>query len=182
MKKGLCFLFICVLLVSLAACGTARENNAAPETASRTYPSVVNPAGAELYVGMSAGDFEKALQVDLEEGAFFVSPAEGLRAAVHDGQIIQIEIDADWTLKDEPGLGDTKDTIIAFHGQPQTDGEALYSSNQQQTPDHYLMAYVVEDGMVAYTYNTENVVDCITIRGVDSATFQKMIVAWQTGT
>lgn len=186
MKKELCFLFICALLLSVAACSTLQKNTATPETAqaptlTRTYPSVVNPEGVELYVGMSSGDFEKALQVDLEEDAFFVNPTEGLRTVVHDGQIIQIEIYAGWMLKNEPGLGDTKDAIIALHGEPQTDGEAISSSNQQQIPDHYLMAYAVEDGIVAYTYNTENIVDCITIRGVDNTTFNTMIAEWQTG-
>jgi len=188
MIKRLCFLLIAVLLVSFAACSTPQSNTdaatAEPMTPlnARTYPSVVNASGVELQIGMSIDDLCGALQVEIAEDAFFVNPADGLRVAVHDGQICQIEINSAWSLKDEPGPGNTKDEIIAFHGEPQVDGEALFRDNQQQTPDHYLMSYVVEDGMVAYTYDTKEIVDQIAIRGVDSATFSQMIVEWQKGT
>lgn len=174
MKKILCLLLAACMVVSLISCKAAQAG-------FEDYPKVTGSNGQTLYIGMSEDELRATLGFEFEEGAFFVNPEDGLRLAVYDGAVQQIEIESGWTLLDTPGLGAKKEDVIEAIGMPQTELPLIIDS-QQTDPDHYAMAYAVNSGSVTYTYGKEDVIVCVTIRGVDSKTFSEMITQWQAGT
>ena len=174
MKKILCLLLAACMVVSLISCKAAQAG-------FEDYPKVTGSNGQTLYIGMSEDELRATLGFKFEEGAFFVNPEDGLRLAVYDGAVQQIEIESGWTLLDTPGLGAKKEDVIEAIGMPQTELPLIIDS-QQTDPDRYAMAYAVNSGSVTYTYDKEDVIVCVTIRGVDSKTFSEMITQWQAGT
>ena len=106
MKRRYLWTVALILVLFLTSCGSAKSPAMAPE--ERSYPIVVNADRQELYLGMTTEELAQALDVDIGEHSLLFSPAEGLIVMIHEEQVRQIQIDAGWTLKDEPGVGSKK--------------------------------------------------------------------------